>query len=326
MLMRKTFPATSWILAAAIVGSPAVSAADVGQTFEGAVVVASGKAGESLICSLLYVPAVVKALDRVRVRETGAVDDASDRYANLEISYSVFDAGELDLPYVLGPLWNGRSKPPVSQIIVPYVPATPDGSQTFVLILDSLNKLAGPDFNLVCDVFSVGSVVPRRIPRVAKFDDIILKRGVVPNSNTVPRDRVLINYAYFHNAIVDTQIDIKLIYRTKRTLAGADDNLPDCPAVEADVAVVDASTLTPYPGEAFTTTLTPGQTVGHSLAISHEHQPPSGSPLVPMLVAMRYVTNTALTPHCQILGEVTAASGGVTRHLDLTATRKDVER
>jgi len=320
MHFSKQLRAAGSVLIAAALANVAAKAQGGAAPFDGAAAVASGKAGETLVCSLLYAPAIGQVLDRVRIGKTGEASDAHDRYANVEFSYLLADVDDPDRPIVVGTLWNGADKPPTGQVVYPFQPAVPGVDQTLVLDLDNLDLLAGPDFQLVCDVLGTSSGAPRRIPPLSKVADITLKRGAIP------RDRVFFKYAHFHNAVADTQLDIQLIYRPNAPAVGADNQAPACPDVETDVAMVDAATLEPFVDGSFSATLEPGQTFGHTIGIPHEHQPPSGSPAVPVLVAMRYTAAKALAPYCQLIASVAASSRGVTRSMDVWEWRKVIER
>lgn len=305
-------------VAAALVvglGVSAGEAKDGAPPFTGPVAAASGQAGETLVCSLLYVPAVAQVFGDGRVGRPAPSAQRTERYANLEISYLLFDEGDLNRPIIVGRLWSGKDRPPESRVVVPFAPPTSRAGQVLALSLDHLDKLAGPDFNLVCDVIAGGGVMPRRLPGIHKVGDVTLKRGVVSG------DRVFFNYAHFHNAVVDgaadTRVDIRVLYTVDPPLGVRAAKRGRCPIVATDVTVVDAATMEPFEGAAFSATLTPGETFGHTIGIPHEHQPPTGSSAVPVLVVLRHAAQTGMSPHCELFPSVEVTAGGITRNIDV---------
>jgi hypothetical protein len=314
------------------IGSAAVAAAilagfdmsvsmakDKAPPFVGPVAAASGQAGETLVCSLLFVPTIAQAFGDGRVGEPAPSTRGTDRYANLEVSYLLFEPGDLNHPVVVGSLWNGKDRPPESRVVVPFVPATVGARQVLALSLDNLDKVAGPDFDLVCDVIADGSVMPRRLPGIHKFANVTLKRGVFAG------DRVFFKYAHFNNALADTRVDVRVLYTVDPPHGPRKAKPGRCPIVTTDVTVVDAATLEPFDGAAVSASLAPGETFGHTIGIPQEHQPPSASPLVPVLVVLRHTAKTGMSPHCQLFPSVEATAGGVTRNIDVWDWRKAQE-
>jgi hypothetical protein len=300
-------------------GASAGMAKDGAPPFTGPVAAASGQADETLFCSLLYVPAIAQVFDDGRIGRPAPATMRTDRYANLEISYLVFDSGDLDHPVIVGSFWNGKDRPPTSRVEVPFAPPTSGASQVLALSLDHRDKLAGPDFDLVCDVIADGSVMPRRVPGIHKVGDVTLKRGVFSG------DRVFFNYAYFHNAVADTRVDVRVLYAVDAPHGTRKAKPGRCPIVTTDVTVVDGATLEPFDGALSSATLAPGDTFGHTIGIGHEHQPPTNSPAVPVLVVLRHTAQTGMSPHCALFPSVEVTAGGITRNIDVEDWEKTQE-
>lgn len=185
------------------------------------------------------------------------------------------------------------------------------------LAIEPLHPQVEQSFNLFCDVAG-GDSTPRKIPGTHKFGDITLKRGVLS------LDRHTFAYSLY-SAPTGEDVDVFVAYVEDRQA----DRLPsevqsDCPPVEIEVVVLDPLTLESLDSVA-SAVIAPGESISHTLGIPHEHQPPTASPVTPLLVATRLAAASAVGPHCSLVPVAEATGSGITSDLDVWVWRKSVE-
>ncbi len=279
------------------------------QSNTGQIIVASGIAGESLICTLVFEPALEEFANRNNGEFHQPNTSALDKYANIEISYLLFEYGDLQHPILVGKLWNGKDRPPASQAVIPF---NSESREPLVFAVKGINEVIDPDFRLFCDVVGVEATAPRRIPVTRKFGDITLKRGVLSLESST------LGYTLYHAPTgenVDLVVGLSFAENSKPVKGLTASS--DCPLVELDVVVINAITLEPYKGTNFSVVLSPGDSILRHIGISHEHPPRQSSPAVPVLVVANITPRGTLTPHCTLLPLVEATSLGMTSNLEV---------
>ena len=142
------------LIALAVIGPSAMAGADdtVVPPKRGVVATATGSGGESLVCSLLFVPAIEAIFDDTADPVT-VVRGAVDRYANVDFPFLAFEHGDLRHPFIVGFLWSGEDRPPSQQTTIPLQPIPGALGETVSLVVDNLDLLAKPDF-----VVAVGEI------------------------------------------------------------------------------------------------------------------------------------------------------------------------
>ncbi len=282
----------------------------------GVVVTATGSSGESLVCSLLFVPALEAIFDDI-ADPIMVVRGALDRYANVDFPFLAFEHGDLRHPFVVGALWNGKDAPPSQQTTIPFQPVPGALGETVSLMVDNIDLLAKPDFQLVCDVETEDAGVRR--------GQVLAKPGSI-TPHTTPSEEVSTSYALAHLAARETQIDIALAYfRDQREADGLRDP-GNCPPVEGAVAVVNAGTFKPLADRLVVEPIEAEESSQHEVTIFADDTTAEDDDLVPVLVAIRLHAAGAIDPDCQLVTAATARSRGITSQLQIWDWRDNIVR
>jgi hypothetical protein len=311
-------PALFVLSAFAVIAQVAVAAADdtVVPPKRGVVVTTTGSSGESLVCSLLFVPALEAIFDDTAEPIT-AVRDAVDRYTNVDFPFLAFEHGDLRQPFVVGYLWSGEDAPPSQQTRIPFQPTPGALGETVSLMVDHIDLLAKPDFQLVCDIETEDAGVRR--------GQVLAKPGSI-TPHTTPSEEVSTSYALAHLAARETQIGIALAYfRDQREVDGLRDP-GSCPPVDGEVAIVNAATFKPLADRLVVEPLDPEESSQHEVTIFADDTAPEEDGLVPVLVAIRLRAAGAIDPDCQLVSAARARSRGITSDLQIWDWRDPIVR
>ena len=300
------------LIALGVTGPSAMADADdtVVPPKRGVVVTATGSGEESLVCSLLFVPALEAIFDDT-ADPVAAVRGAIDRYTNTVFPFLAFEHGDLHQPIVVGLLWNGKDAPPSQQTTIPFQ------GQTLSVMVDHVDLLAQPDFQLVCEIETADAGVRR--------GQVLAKPGSI-TPHKAPGEQASFAYALSHFAARETQIDIELAYfRNQREVDGLQDP-GSCPPVETEIAVVNAATLKPLADRLVVEPIEPDESSQVEVTIFAGSTTPVEDGLVPVLVAIQRRAAGAVDPDCQFVSAATARSRGITSQLEIWDWRDDVIR
>jgi hypothetical protein len=288
----------------------------------GVVATATGTSGDSLVCSLLFVPALEAIFDDAADPIT-VVRGALDRYTNVDFPFLAFEHGDLRHPFVVGSLWNGEDAPASQQTKIPFPPVSGALGETVSLMVDHIDLLAKPDFQLVCEVETKDATGDAEVRR----GQVLVKPGSI-TPHTTPSGEVSTSYALAHLAARETQIGVALAYFRDRRAADGLRDPGSCPPVDGEVAVVNAGTFKPLADRLVVEPIEAEESRQHEVTIFADDTTAEDNDLVPVLVAIRLHAAGAIDPDCQLVAATTATerSRGITSQLEIWEWRENIVR